>query len=211
MEARTLNGQKRRRLIVGISGASGAIYGVRLLEALRALGTIETHLVLTKAGERTVAEETDYRSQDIKALASFSHPVADIGASIASGSFRTMGMVIVPCSIRTAAAIAHCISDNLVTRAADVVLKERRKLLVRETPLHGGHLRMLAQAADSGAIIMPPVPAFYSSPATIEDVVRHTVGRVLDQFDIEHDLLVRWREPVSAQRLHKSDASSISP
>lgn len=186
-----------QRLIVGLSGASGVIYGIRLLEALRPRPEIETHLVVTKPAERTIVEETSYRVADVKALATVVHPIADIGASIASGSFRTAGMVIIPCSIHTVSAVAYCQSDNLLTRAADVVLKEGRKLVlvVRETPLHRGHLRSLLAAAEAGAVIFPPVPAFYSLPKTLDDIVDQTVGRVLDHFGIEHDLLKRWGEP----------------
>ena len=185
------------RLIVGLAGASGAIYGIRLLEVLRAQPEIETHLVITKPAERTIAEETSYRVAEVREMASVVHPLTDIGASIASGSFRTVGMVVIPCSIHTVSAIAYCQSDNLLTRAADVVLKERRKLVlvVRETPLHPGHLKAMLAAAEAGAVILPPVPAFYSQPKTVEDIVDHTVGRVLDQFGIEHDLVRRWGEP----------------
>ena len=184
------------RLIVGISGASGVIYGIRLLQVLREQTDIETHLVLTKPAERTIVEETDYRIPDVKALASVVHPITDIGASIASGSFQTLGMAIVPCSIHTASAIAHCLSDNLLTRAADVVLKERRRLVlvVRETPVHLGHLRMLVVAAESGAVILPPMPAFYGRPTMLDEIVDHTVGRVLDHFGIQHSLVKRWGE-----------------
>jgi len=185
------------RLIVGIAGASGAIYGIRLLEVLRARREVETHLVITKPGERTIAEETSYRVAEVREMASVVHPLTDIGASIASGSFRTVGMVVIPCSIHTVSSVAYCQSDNLLTRAADVVLKERRKLVlvVRETPLHPGHLKAMLAAAEAGAVILPPVPAFYSQPKTVEDIVDHTVGRVLDQFGIEHDLVRRWGEP----------------
>lgn len=185
-----------RRLIIGISGASGVVYGIRLLQILRAQPDIESHLVCSKAAERTIAEETDWAVKDVKAMASVVHPVTDIGASIASGSFRTEGMVIIPCSIHTAGAIAYCISDTLLTRAADVCLKEGRRLVlvVRETPLHVGHLKTLVVAAESGAIIAPPVPAFYSRPATLDDVINHTCGRVLDLFGISHDLVRRWGE-----------------
>jgi 4-hydroxy-3-polyprenylbenzoate decarboxylase len=185
------------RLVVGLSGASGAIYGIRLLEILRTRPEIETHLVITKAAERTIVEETHHPVADVKALASVVHPLSDIGASIASGSFRTMGMVVIPCSIHTMSAIAHCLSDNLLTRAADVVLKEGRRLVlvVRETPLHRGHLKSLLAAAEAGAVILPPVPAFYSQPKTLDDIIDHTVGRVLDRFGIPHDLFRRWGEP----------------
>ena len=182
------------RLIVGISGASGVIYGIRLLEVLGKRGEVETHLVLTKPAERTIAEETDWKIDDVKALADMVHSPADIGASIASGSFQTMGMVVMPCSIHTTAAIACCNADNLLIRAADVTLKERRKLVlvVRETPFHRGHLKAMLEATEAGAIIMPPVPAFYGRPKTIDDLVNHTVGRVLDLFGIENELLKRW-------------------
>jgi 4-hydroxy-3-polyprenylbenzoate decarboxylase len=186
-----------RRLIVGLSGASGVIFGIRLLQILRNRPDLESHLVCSKAAERTIAEETDWAVKDVKAMASVVHPVTDIGASIASGSFRTEGMVIIPCSIHTAGAVAACISDTLLTRAADVCLKEGRRLVlvVREAPLHRGHLRALTTAAESGAIIVPPVPAFYSRPASLEDIINHTCGRVLDLFGIPHVLVRRWGEP----------------
>jgi 4-hydroxy-3-polyprenylbenzoate decarboxylase len=185
------------RLVVGMAGASGAIYGIRLLEVLRARREVETHLVITKPAERTIAEETSYRVAEVREMASVVHPLIDIGASIASGSFRTVGMVVIPCSIHTVSSVAYCQSDNLLTRAADVVLKERRTLVlvVRETPLHPGHLKAMLAAAEAGAVILPPVPAFYSQPKTVEDIVDHTVGRVLDQFGIEHNLVRRWGEP----------------
>jgi flavin prenyltransferase len=175
-----------RRLVVGLSGASGVIYGIRFLEVLRRHREIETHLVVTKPAERTIAEETTYRVVDVKALASVVHPLTDIGASIASGSFRTMGMVVIPCSIHTVSAIAYCLSDNLLTRAADVTLKEGRKLVlvVRETPFHLGHLRSLLAAAESGAVILPPVPAFDRRPKSLDDLIDHTVERVLEHFDL---------------------------
>lgn len=186
-------GEPKRRIVVGITGASGAIYGIRLLEALRGRD-LEVHLVMTKPAERTVVEETDKPLSYVRELADVVHSVSNIGATIASGSFKCEGMVVAPCSIRTVAAIAYCLADNLLTRAADVALKERRKLalLVRETPLHTGHLKALLQAAESGALIMPPVPAFYSRPATLDDVIDHTVGRVLDLFGVEHRLVKRW-------------------
>ncbi|MGE0796965.1 MAG: UbiX family flavin prenyltransferase [Lautropia sp.] len=184
---------RQRRVIVGISGASGAIYGIRLLEELRAHG-VAVHLVMTKAAERTIAEETDRSLAEIRALADECHPIQNIGASIASGSFRVDGMAVAPCSIRTVGAIAGCLADNLLTRAADVMLKERRRLilLVRETPLHVGHLKAMTAAAESGAIIMPPVPAFYTRPTKLEDIINHTVGRMLDLLDLDHELLQRW-------------------
>jgi 4-hydroxy-3-polyprenylbenzoate decarboxylase len=186
-----------RRLIIGLSGASGAIYGLRLLEVLRGYADVETHLVMTKPAERTIVEETSYRIADVRALASVVHQVTDIGASIASGSFRTIGMVVIPCSIHTVSAIAYCLSDNLLTRAADVQLKEGRPvvLVVRETPLHTGHLRSMLAASEAGAVILPPVPAFYNHPKTIEQLIDHTLGRVLDRFGLPHELSPRWGEP----------------
>jgi flavin prenyltransferase len=185
----------QRRLIVGITGASGVIYGARLLEALQA-HDIETHLVLTRAAALTISYELDQSVESIKALATRTHPIADVGAAIASGSFKTDGMIIAPCSMQTLAAIATGTCDNLLTRAADVVLKERRRLvlLVRETPLHLGHLRNMTAVTEMGAIVSPPVPAFYSRPKTIEDLVDHTIGRALDLFDIDTKNVTRWRE-----------------
>jgi 4-hydroxy-3-polyprenylbenzoate decarboxylase len=172
------------------------IYGIRLLQVLQEQRDVETHLVFSKPAERTIAEETNFKVSDVKAMASVVHPIQDIGASIASGSFHTEGMVVIPCSIRTVSAIAYCISDNLLTRAADVVLKEKRKLalVVRETPLHVGHLKAMLAAAEMGALIVPPVPAFYSLPKTLDDIIDHTVGRVLDHFGISHKLVKRWGE-----------------
>lgn len=189
-----MNAPEPKRLIVAITGASGAVYGIRLLEVLRADQTVETHLVVTKAGERTIVEETDLSPRDVRDLADVSHRLEDIGAPIASGSFPTLGMVVAPCSIRTLSAIAYCSADTLVARAADVVLKERRRLvlLVRETPLHRGHIAAMAAATDAGAIVMPPVPAFYHRPATIADLVDHTVGRALALFGIESGLVRPW-------------------
>ena len=186
-------GSQKRRIVVGVTGASGAVYGIRLLEALRGKD-VEVHLVLSKPAERTIVEETDKPLRYVRELADVVHSISNIGASIASGSFKCEGMVVAPCSIRTASAIAYCLADNLLTRAADVALKERRKLvlLVRETPLHVGHLKVLLQAAESGAQIMPPVPAFYSRPSTLDDIVDHTVGRMLDAFNVEHTLVKRW-------------------
>jgi flavin prenyltransferase len=183
-----------RRLIVGISGASGVIYGVRLLELLRDTG-IETHLVMSKSAELTLAYETDYKPKDVKALASVNHPPSDIGAAISSGSFPTMGMVIAPCSIRTMSEIATGVTSSLLSRAADVVLKEKRRLVLalRETPLHGGHLRTMTTLADIGAVVAPIVPAFYSQPKTVDDIINHTVGRLLDLFGIETKAVRRWQ------------------
>ena len=184
-----------RRLIVGISGASGIIYGVRLLEALRAAG-IETHLVMTRAAQVTLAHEMPLKVADVQAIAAVVHRVEDIGAAISSGSFRTLGMVVAPCSVRSLSEIATGVTSNLLTRAADVVLKERRRLvlMVRETPLHLGHLRAMAQVTEMGAIVMPPVPAFYARPETVEDIVAHSVGRALDLCGIDNALVRRWGE-----------------
>mgnify|MGYP006186521357 CR=1 FL=1 len=184
-----------QRLIVGISGASGAIYGVRLLELLRD-APIETHLVVSKSALITLAHETRMSWSRIKALADVSYLNQDIGAAIASGSFKTMGMIIAPCSIRSLSEIASGVTSTLLTRAADVVLKERRRLvlMVRETPLHRNHLRSMTELAELGAVIAPPVPAFYARPTSLEDMVDHTVGRVLDMFDIELGVVRRWRE-----------------
>jgi len=181
-------------LIVGISGASGAIYGVRLLEVLRASG-IPTHLIVSKSAMITLKEEVGLTGEQVRALAPAYYLNTDIGAAISSGSFRTRGMVIIPCSIRTLSEIAYGTTDNLLSRAADVVLKERRKLVlvVRETPLHQGHLRAMSAATENGAIIMPPMPAFYHKPKTIDDIVNQTVGRCLDLFDIDVGLVKRWR------------------
>src|SRR5262245_3342942 len=183
-----------RRLVIAVSGASGVLYGIRLLEVLGSQQQVETHLILTKPAERTVLEETNDRIEDIKALATVVHAPSDIGASIASGSFQTIGMVVIPCSIRSLSAIAYGQADNLLTRAADVTLKERRRLVlvVRETPLHRGHLKSMLEVTEAGAIVMPPMPAFYGRPKTIEDLVLHTVGRVLDLFGLDHDLCQRW-------------------
>ncbi|HGY3366511.1 UbiX family flavin prenyltransferase [Citrobacter freundii] len=186
-----------KRLIIGISGASGAIYGVRLLQVLRDVTDVETHLVMSAAARQTLALETDLSVRDVQALANVNHDTRDIAASISSGSFQTAGMVILPCSIKTLSGIVHCYTDGLLTRAADVVLKERRPLVlcVRETPLHLGHLRLMTQAAEIGAVIMPPVPAFYHRPQTLDDVINQTVNRVLDQFEITlpQDLFTRWQ------------------
>ncbi len=183
-----------RRLVIGISGASGTIYGIRMLEFLKKMD-IETHLVMSKSAEMTLVYETDYKPKDIKTLASVVHPAADIGASISSGSFATMGMIVVPCSIRTMSEIATGVTSSLMSRAADVVLKEKRRLVlaVRETPLHGGHLRTLTTLADIGAIIAPIVPAFYNKPKTVDDIINHTVGRLLDLLGIETKLVKRWQ------------------
>jgi 4-hydroxy-3-polyprenylbenzoate decarboxylase len=182
-----------RRMIVGVSGATGIVYAAKLLEVLRDL-SVESHLVVTKPGEMTTAYETEFSPKTLKAMADVVYASSDIGAAISSGSYRTMGMVVAPCSVRTVAEIAACTSSNLLTRAADVCLKERRRLvlLVREAPLHAGHLKAMLAATEAGAIIFPPVPALYAKPATLEQMVEHTVGRVLDLFDLETDLVQRW-------------------
>ncbi len=182
------------RLVVGISGSTGAIYGIRLLEVLRTVPGIETHLIISGPGKRTILGETDYSLQDVEARADRVYDNRDIGAALASGSFRTSGMVIAPCSIKTASALATCHADTLICRAGDVTLKEGRPLivLVRETPLHVGHLRQLLALAEAGAVILPPMPAFYDRPKTIEDLVNHTVGRVLDRLGIPHQLTREW-------------------
>lgn len=181
-------------LIVGISGATGAIYGIEILRALKELGH-PTHLVISEMGGRTITLETDYGLDDVRALADTVHSVKDLGASIASGSFPTQGMIVAPCSVKTLSGIANGFSDNLLIRAADVTLKERRPLVLvfRETPLHKGHLELMTKAADLGAVVLPPMPAFYQRPKTIEDIIRQTVGRTLDQIGVEHDLVERWQ------------------
>ena len=184
----------RRRLIVGISGATGAIYGVRMLEVLAKMEDMETHLVLSKAGKMTIQVETPYSVKEVEALADVVHDIKNVGASISSGSFRTEGMVIAPCSMKSMGSIAHSIGGDLLVRAADVVLKERKKLVLvaRETPLHLGHLEAMATLTRMGAVIFPPVPAFYHRPKTLDDVINQTVTRILDQFDIDVSLFHRW-------------------
>jgi 4-hydroxy-3-polyprenylbenzoate decarboxylase len=189
----TLMASHPQRLIVGMTGASGAVYGVRLLRLLKGSG-IETHLVMSRSAKITLGQEMELGVPEVAALADVVHQVDNIGASISSGSFRTMGMVIAPCSIRSLAEIATGVTSSLLTRAADVVLKERRRLVlvVREAPLHLGHLRSMAAATELGAIVYPPVPAFYARPASLEQMVDHTLGRVLDLFDIENAAVSRW-------------------
>lgn len=184
---------KPRRLIVGISGASGILYGVRILQVLQGSG-IETHLVMSDSARMTLATETDLSVRDVESLANEVHNAKNIGATISSGSFKTVGMVVAPCSVRSLSEIAYGTTTSLLTRAADVVLKERRRLvlLVRETPLHNGHLRAMLQASENGAILMPPVPALYARPKTLDDMINHTVGRCLDLFDIDTDVVHRW-------------------
>ncbi|MFQ6016663.1 MAG: UbiX family flavin prenyltransferase [Kiloniellaceae bacterium] len=184
------------RLIVGISGASGVVYGVRLLETLKTL-PVETHLVVTKAAETTLAYETDLKVAQVQALADVCYPIGDVGAAIASGSFPTRGMVVAPCSIRSMSEMASGVTANLLTRAADVVLKERRRLvlMVRETPLHSGHLRNLLALSQMGAVIAPPVPAFYADPQSVADIIDQSIGRVLDLFGLDSGKVTRWGEP----------------
>lgn len=190
----TPNRERPKRIVVGISGATGCIYGIRLMEALRDRPDVETHLVISDAAQRTIPFESNYAVSDVVAMAHTAYDFDDVGARISSGSFVTEGMVIAPCSIKSLAMVANSICDNLLIRAADVALKERRKLvlMVRETPLHLGHLRLMTQATEAGAVILPPLPAFYHKPKTIDDIVNQSVGKVLDQFGIEHNLFKRW-------------------
>jgi 4-hydroxy-3-polyprenylbenzoate decarboxylase len=184
----------RQRLIVGISGASGVIFGIRMLEVLARIPDIETHLIVSPAARVTITQETDWAVRDVEALADVVHAPGNIGASVSSGSFDTMGMIVAPCSMKALSAIANSYGAELIARAADVQLKEGRPvlLLVRETPLHLGHLRQMVAAAELGAIIMPPVPAFYGRPASIDDIVNHTVGRALARIGVPNDLHARW-------------------
>lgn len=183
-----------QRLIVAITGASGVVYGIRLLETLHRAGGVETHLVISHAARATIAQETDWKVADVERLASVVHAPAHIGASIASGSFETLGMIVAPCSVKTLSAIANCYASELIARAADVQLKEGRPvvLLVRETPLHAGHLRLMSQAAANGAVIMPPVPAFYGRPRTLDDIINNSVGRALARVGLRTDLCPEW-------------------
>ena len=192
---------QNQRLIVGISGASGVRYGIRLLEILQDL-PVESHLVLSKAAELTIAYETNLKVAEVTALADEVHPVADVGAAISSGSFQTLGMVIAPCSVRTMSEIASGVTSNLLSRAADVALKERRRLvlMLRETPLHTGHLRSMLALSEMGAIIAPPVPGFYADPQSLDDMVDHTVGRVLDLFGLDAGTVKRWGEDTGKVR-----------
>ncbi len=189
-----------KRLIVAITGASGVIYGIRSLEILRGVSEVESHLILTPSGARTIIEETAYSVDKVRKLAHHEYNYKDIGASISSGSFKTAGMLVAPCSVKSLSGIAHCYNDELVVRAADVCLKERRRvvLLFRETPLHAGHIALMEQATRNGAIVMPPVPAFYSRPKTVDDLVMQTVGRALDLFDIDAKVVKRWTESAPA-------------
>ena len=193
--------QHNQRLVVGISGASGVIYGVRLLQMLRDL-PIETHLVMSKSAEVTLAYETDFKVAQVKALAHHCHNIGDMAAPLSSGSFKTLGMIIAPCSVRSVAEMASGVTTSLLTRSADVILKERRRLvlMVRETPLHLGHLRNLAALTEMGAIIAPPLPAFYNRPKTLEDVIDHNLGRVLDLFELDTGKVKRWGETEGKMR-----------
>ncbi len=203
-----------RRLIVGITGASGVIYGIRMLQVLRETD-IETHLILSRSAEVTLALETDWKVAQVRALADVWHPMDDIAACISSGSFKTLGMVVAPCSMRSMSEIAHGITASLLTRAADVVLKDRRRLVLmtRETPLHLGHLRTMAQLTEMGAVIAPPVPAFYAKPQNLDEMVDHTVGRVLDLFDLDLNTVHRWGETTrrAMPRRQSGDTESTEP
>lgn len=205
-----MSGSQKKRIIVGITGASGAIYGVRLLEILKSAG-IDTHLIVSRAAQVTLAYETDLKLADIERLATVVHPNNDIGAACSSGSFRTMGMIIAPCSIKTMAEIATGNTANLISRAADVALKERRRvvLLLRETPLHLGHIRTMAAVTEAGAIVYPPVPAFYAQPKSLADMVDHTLGRVLDLYDIETGAVRRWSGSKGRPKSPAQDARDL--
>src|SRR5437870_6850237 len=204
--------QDRKRLIIGISGASGVTYGVRLLQLLRNAG-IETHLVMSKTAEVTFAYETDVKIADIKALADVTHSIDDMAASISSGSFRTAGMIVAPCSMRSMSEIATGATTTLLTRAADVVLKERRRLvlMVRETPLHTGHLRTMTALSEMGAVIAPPVPAFYAKPQSLDEMIDHTLGRALDLFGLDLGTVRRWGEPAEGATRVSSRGSARRP
>jgi 4-hydroxy-3-polyprenylbenzoate decarboxylase len=198
-----------KRLVVGISGATGAIYGIRLLEFL-SKSDVETHLVISTSAEKTIRMETSWTLEQVKALATVTYNMEDVGADISSGSFHAEGMVVIPCSIKSLSAIANSYNDNLLIRAADVALKERRKLVlvVRETPLHRGHLSLMLNVADAGGVILPPIPAFYFLPKTLDDIINHTVGRVLDVFEIDHHLFNRWGSQKLKNALKKKGTSN---
>ncbi len=189
-----------RRIVVGMSGASGAIYGIRMLEVLNAVAEIEVHLVMSPSAGRTIHDETDWKVSDVEALADVVHNYKDIGASLSSGSYRHEGMVIAPCSVKTLSGIVNSYDDNLLVRAADVALKEKRRvvLMVRETPLHLGHIELMARAAKYGAVVMPPVPAFYIRPKSLDDIINQSVGKALDFFEVSHTLFRRWKETETA-------------
>jgi flavin prenyltransferase len=193
---RQSGGVPSRRMIVAITGATGVVYGVRALELLQPINDVETHLILSPAALRTLREETNYSPHYVRALADHIHAHGDIGSALASGSFRTLGMLVAPCSVKTLSGIAHCYDDNLIVRAADVCLKERRRvvLMLRETPFHAGHIALMDQATRNGAILMPPVPAFYMRPASLDEMVTQTMGRALDLFDLNLPVVKRWRE-----------------
>lgn len=189
----------KKRIIVGLSGASGVIYGIRTLKHLQAMADVETLLVMSEGARINIRIETDYREEDVKALADVVYQPENLAAAISSGSFKTAGMIVIPCSIKSLSGIVNSYADNLLTRAADVCLKEKRKLVlvVRETPLHKGHLELMVKAADLGAHILPPMPAFYHQPQSIDDIIDQTVGKVFDYFDLEHQLFRRWGEKKS--------------
>jgi 4-hydroxy-3-polyprenylbenzoate decarboxylase len=211
--AKTKEHSKMKRVIVGISGATGATYGIRLLQVLRSVDSIETHLVMSPAAKRTLSLETDYSIEQVEQLADCVHKSSDIAAAISSGSFRAAGMIVAPCSIKTVSGIANSYSENLLLRAADVTLKERRPLvlLVRETPLHLGHLRLLVQVAEMGAVVMPPMPAFYHRPVNLQEIVDQTVNRALDmlKIDLEQDLFDRWQGPDVCASLTPSSPTMV--
>jgi len=198
-----------KRLVVGITGATGAIYGIRLLEFLSKTD-VETHLVVSRSAEKTIRMETSWTLEQVKALATVTYSMEDVGADISSGSFQAEGMVVIPCSIKSLSAIANSYNENLLIRAADVALKERRKLVlvVRETPLHRGHLSLMLNVADAGGVILPPIPAFYFLPKTMDDLINHTVGRVLDVFGIDHSLFNRWGSQKLKNALKKKGTSN---
>lgn len=182
------------RLIIGMSGASGLVYGIRLLQVLKEEADVETHLVMTQSAKLNISIETDWQLADVEALANEVHHINDIAASISSGSFKTEGMIVVPCSMKTLSGIAHSYADNLLVRAADVILKEQRRLILmpRETPLHTGHCKLLYEVSQIGAIVAPPMPALYNKPESIDDIINHSVGRVLDLFQIDPGIVSRW-------------------
>ncbi|MEW4487866.1 UbiX family flavin prenyltransferase [Thalassoglobus sp. JC818] len=196
----------KKRIIIGVSGASAVIYGIRTLEHLRDIPDVETHLILSQGARVTIPIETRYSCQDVEKLADVVYREDNMAAAVSSGSFRTDGMIVIPCSVKSLSGIANSYADNLLVRAADVCLKEKRKLIlaVRETPLHKGHLELMLKAADLGALILPPTPAFYHHPESIEDIVDQTIGKALDYFEIEHSLFKRWGEK-SGDRSYKSD------
>ena len=193
------------RIVIGIAGASGVTYGVRLLSLLKETD-YETHLIISEAGKVNIEIETDYKADEIEAMADYTYDHKNVAASLASGSFLTRGMVVVPCTIKTLSGIANSYTENLLVRAADVSLKEKRKLVlvVRETPLHKGHLRLMTQAADMGAHILPPVPSFYHMPKTIDDIIDQTIGKIFDYLEIEHNLFKRWDGDISKSRLQNN-------